>query len=355
MESKAVLKQCITARAALAQLNLATHLIPDPTVLINTIPLLEAKDSSAIENIVTTNDILFKEASEIGDVSDPAAKEALRYRSALNSGFRALGNRPLTAQTAMEVCSAIKGIDMDVRKTPGTQLKNTFTGEVIYTPPEGADRLRDLLADWEKFLHAQNDLDPLVRMAILHYQFEAIHPFPDGNGRTGRVLNLLVLVQFGLLELPTLYLSRHILRTKADYYRLLQAVTTSHNWEPWILYVLNAVETTASWTNLRIRAIRNLMDETSEHIKRNAPAIHSHELVQTIFAQPYTRIAHLIDRGIAKRVSASRYLKQLADIAVLEEHKVGRDKLFIHRKYMRLLSSDEHDFDPYIASLDAAS
>ncbi|MCL4766154.1 MAG: Fic family protein [Hyphomicrobiaceae bacterium] len=347
LETKPVLKRCVAAHRALAELNLAGRLIPDQSVLINTIPLLEAKASSEIENIVTTNDALFREASDIDEDGDPAAKEALRYRSALNSGYHALKGRPLTARTAVEICGVIKGFDIDVRRTPGTQLRNTFTGEVIYTPPEGADRLRALLANWERYLHADDDTDPLVRMAVLHYQFEAIHPFPDGNGRTGRILNLLILVHAGLLDMPTLYLSRHILKTRPDYYRLLQAVTMRQEWEPWIVYLLAAVETTASWTNLRIRAIRDLIEHTGDYVRARAPAIYSHELIQAIFAQPYSRIAHLSERGIAKRVSASRYLKQLAAIGVLQEEKHGRDKLFIHRKYMQLLASDEHAFEPY--------
>lgn len=347
LETRAVLKLCISARAALAQLDLAGELIPDASVLVNTIPLLEAKDSTEIENIVTTNAALFKGASEVADTSERAAKEALRYRTALTGAFLGLRHRPLTARTAFEVCSAIKGIEMDVRKTPATQLTNTITGEVIYTPPEGADKLRELLSNWERYLHAEDGIDPLIRMAVLHYQFEAIHPFPDGNGRTGRVLNLLVLLQAGVLHLPTLYLSRHILRTRAEYYRLLQGVTQTGEWEAWILYMLTAVEATASWTNLRIRAIRQLMDQTSSYMKSAAPGIHSHELVQTIFAQPYVRIAHLVERDIAKRVAASRHLKQLVEVGVLTEEKVGRDKLFIHHKYMDLLSRDDHSFAPY--------
>jgi Fic family protein len=353
VETKAVLKRCVAAHRALAELNLAGRLIPDQSVLINTIPLLEAKDSSEIENIVTTNDALFREASHGDDGGDPATKEALRYRSAITSGFHSLKQRPLTARTAIEICSVIKGIDMDVRKTPGTQLRNTFTGEVIYTPPEGVDRLRGMLSNWEQYLHATDDIDPLVRMAILHYQFEAIHPFPDGNGRTGRVLNLLVLVQAGLLDMPTLYLSRYILRTRPEYYRLLQAVTHRQEWEPWILYLLTAVEATATWTNLRIRAIRDLIDNTAEYVKASAPGIYSHELIQAIFAQPYSRIAHLTEQGIVKRVSASRYLKQLVDIGVLDEEKHGRDKLFINRKYMQLLASEEHVFTPYVIDASA--
>lgn len=354
VETKATLKRCVTARAAIAELRQAGELIPDQSVLINTIPLLEARDSSEIENIVTTNDALFREASQTADADDPAAKEALRYRSALTSGYHSLKVRPLTARTAFDVCSEITGITMDVRKTPGTALRNTFTGETIYMPPDGADRLRGLLSNWERYVNEESDIDPLIRMAVLHYQFEAIHPFPDGNGRTGRILNILSLIQAGLLDIPTLYLSRHILRTKADYYMRLQGVTQRGEWEPWIVYMLTAVEVTASWTNQRIRAIRDLMLHTTDYVKTNAPAIYSHELVETIFAQPYTRIGHLIERDIAKRVSASRYLKQLVEIGVLTEEKSGRDKLFIHRKYMKLLGSDGHTFEPYAAPSPAA-
>ena len=347
VETKAVMRRCVTARAAIAELRLAGQLIPDQSVLINTIPLLEAKDSSEIENIVTTNDVLFREAGNTDDASDPAAKEALRYRSALTGGYQALKTRPLTTRTAIDICSAIKGVEMDVRRTPGTQLKNSFTGEIIYTPPEGEQLLRDLLADWERYLHEESEVDPLIRMAVLHYQFEAIHPFIDGNGRTGRILNILILIQAGLLDIPTLYLSRHILRTRGQYYNLLQGVTLRDEWEPWILYMLTAAETTAKWTNARIRAIRDLMDHTAAHIRVEAPGIYTRELVETIFAQPYSRIGHLIEAGIAKRVSASRYLKQLAAIGVLEEEKVGRDKVFIHRKYMQLLAGDGHEFALY--------
>jgi Fic family protein len=347
LETKAVLKRCVTARAAVAELRRAGELIPDQSVLINTIPLLEAKDSSEIENIVTTNDALFREASQLEDGGDPAAKEALRNRAALFSGYETLKTRPLTARTAIDICSRIKGVEMDVRKTPGTQLKNSFTGEVIYTPPDGQQRLRDLLGNWETFANAEDDIDPLVRMAVLHYQFEAIHPFLDGNGRTGRILNILVLIQAGLLDIPTLYLSRHIVRTKGDYYRLLQGVTLRGEWEPWIIYMLTAIESTATWTNARIRAIRDLMQNTAEYVRSQAPKIYSRELIEIIFAQPYVRIGHLIESDLAERHAAARYLKQLAAIGILSEEKRGRDKVFIHRKYMDLLGRDDHDFAPY--------
>lgn len=346
LETKVVLKRCVTARTALAELRRAGELIPDQSVLVNTIPLLEAKDSSEIENIVTTNDALFREAAQADD-GDPAAREALRYRAALYSGVQTLRTRPLSARTAIEVCSTIKGREMDVRKTPGTDLKNTFTGEIIYTPPDGEERIRRLLANWERFANGEEDIDPLVRMAVLHYQFEAIHPFIDGNGRTGRILNVLSLIQAGVLDIPTLYLSRHIVRTKGEYYRLLQGVTVRGEWEPWIVYILDAVTETASWTNARIRAIRELMLHTADFVKSAAPGIYTRELIDVIFAQPYVRIGHLIEKGLGERHAASRHLKQLAAIGLLTEEKHGRDKLFIHRKYMQLLGSDGHDFTPY--------
>ena len=347
IETKSVLKACVGARAAIAELCAAGQLLPDQSVLINTIPLLEARDSSEIENIVTTNDALFREAGRVDEEGDPATKEALRYRSALQRGYKSLTDRPLTTRTVIDICSAIKGVDMDVRKTPGTALQNGFTGEIIYTPPEGEPLLRKLLANWEEYLHLDSDIDPLVRMAVLHYQFEAIHPFTDGNGRTGRVLNVLCLIEAGLLDIPTLYLSRYILQTKADYYRLINNVTLQGAWEPWIIYMLKAIEQSASWTNKRIRTIRDLMLDTTAHVQQAAPKVYSRELIELIFSQPYCRIGNLVERGIAKRVAASRYLKQLAEIGVLEEEKVGRDKIFIHRKYMDLLGRDDHEFERY--------
>lgn len=347
LESRAILKQCILARAALAELKQATALIPNPTVLINTIPLLEAKDSSEIENIVTTTDELFRHADDGGEHADAATKEALRYRTALYQGFESLRDHPLSTRTAVQVCSAIKGVDMDVRRTPGTQLVNDRSGQAIYTPPEGEALLRSLLANWERFIHEQPELDPLIRMAVAHYQFEAIHPFGDGNGRTGRVLNILTLIQDDLLSLPVLYLSRYIIQHKADYYRLLAEVTRDAAWEAWVLYMLRAVEQTARWTTDKIAALRALRAHTGEHVRRRLPKIYSHELVETLFEQPYCRIANLVAKGIAQRQAASRYLQDLVGAGVLREQAVGREKLFIHPKLMQLLTQDGNRFVPY--------
>ncbi len=347
IESRAVLKQVVLSRAALAALKQAAELIPNQTMLINTIPILEAKDSCEIENIVTTADKLFQFAQSQGGVADAATKEALRYRTALYAGFESLARRPLCTATAVEICRTIKAAEMGVRSVPGTQLANAATGQIIYTPPEGEARLRDMLANWERFLHEQVELDPLVRMAVAHYQFEAIHPFIDGNGRTGRVLNILYLIQAGLLSLPILYLSRHIIANKADYYRLLLDVTREGAWEPWVLFMLRAVEETARWTTDKILAVRDLSDSAAAFVRKRLPKIYSRELVDAIFEQPYCRIANLVDKGVAQRQAASRYLQDLVSIGMLREVKIGKEKLFIHPRLMQLLASDAHEVVGY--------
>ncbi len=341
LETRTVLKLCIRARAALAELKQAGEIIPNQSILINTIPILEAQASSAIENIVTTTDKLFQfAADETSATADPATKEALRYRTALNTGFRSLASRPLSASTAVQVCSTIKGVDMDVRRVPGTALVNDATGQVVYTPPVGEAALRDLLTNWENFIHNDDDIDPLVKLAVTHYQFEAIHPFTDGNGRTGRIINILMLVNFELLDLPVLYLSRHIIRNKPDYYRLLQEVTTQRAWEPWVCYILQAVLETAQWTTAKIKSIRSLLIATADYVRDAAPAIYSREIIDLIFTQPYSRISSVVDAGLAKRQTASTYLKNLSEIGVLTEIKVGREKLFIHPALIRLLTQE---------------
>lgn len=339
VESRPVLKACIEARAALAELKIAGDLIPNQAVLINTIPLLEAQASSEIENIVTTMDRLFRFADRGAEAqADPATKEALRYRTALYDGFKQLAKRPITTATTVQICRTIRGIEVDVRSTPGTALANDKTGEVIYTPPEGQSRLRDLLANWERYLHEHKELDPLIRMTVAHYQFEAIHPFTDGNGRTGRVLNLLYLVEQGLLKLPILYLSGYIIRHKVDYYSLRLKVTTDQAWESWILFMLRAVHETARWTTTKIAAIRDLLDKIAEAIRKRAPKMYSRELTELIFTQPYCRISNIVEAGIAQRQSASVYLKRLVEIGLLEERTIGREKLFINSRFVRLLT-----------------
>lgn len=349
VETKEVLKACVRARAALAELKQAAELIPNQAILINTIPTLEAQASSEIENIVTTTDRLFRysEASHEAQ-ADPPTREALRYRRALRTGYMRIRERPLSTATALDICSTIKNVQMEIRKVPGTALRNDSTGKIIYTPPVGEPKLRELLANWERFIHDEEDgLDPLVRMAVMHYQFEAIHPFTDGNGRTGRILNVLYLIEKELLDLPVLYLSRHIIRNKIDYYRLLQEVTTKGNWTDWLIYILNGVAETSSWTTSKIRAIRHLKQIATDYIKKAEPQIYSHELIEQIFEQPYCRISNIVDAGLAKRQTASTYLRRLADIGVLFEAKVGREKLFVHPALHALLTSESNEVEPY--------
>jgi Fic family protein len=337
LETRVLLKACIGARAAIAELKQAAELIPDQGILINTLPLLEAQASSEIENVITTTDRLF-EFREAEESADPATKEALRYGHALLEGFQLLRNRPLVTRTAEEICTLIKGREMRVRKVPGTALARR--DEIVYTPPVGEELLRNLLANWERYMNEPSGVDPLIRMAVGHYQFEAIHPFTDGNGRTGRVLNSLFLISEGLLTLPILYLSRYIIGNKADYYHLLRSVTREEAWEDWTLFVLRGVEETARWTVDKIASVRKLHAATADYVREHSPKIYSHELISLIFERPYCRIQNVTARGIAGRQTASVYLKELVKIGILKEKAVGREKLFVNPKLMQLLTRE---------------
>jgi len=349
LESKHVLKQCIRARSSLAKLNQACKLIPNQTILVNTLLLLEAKDSSEIENIVTTADDLFRYI-QAENQADPTTKEAIRYRTALLTGLNEISERPLNFNTANIICSQLKDVEMDIRRVPGTALANQRRQEIIYTPPEGEQILRELLSNWENYLHNEQKIDPLIQMAVLHYQFEAIHPYTDGNGRTGRILNVLFLIHQQLLSSPVLYLSRYIISNKVKYYDLLLEVTRKQEWTHWILFILKAVEETAEWTTEKILAITELMESATKFVRAKLPKIYSHELIQVIFEQPYCRISNLVDAGIAKRQTASEYLKKLVEIRVLQEQQVGRDKIFVNPKLMQLLEQQKNSFLPYMSA-----
>ena len=307
--------------------------------MINVLPLLEAQASSEIENIVTTTDRLFR-SSLLDQSPDAATKEALNYRAALHQGYQSLTERPICTATAERVCSVIKSRSMTIRKEAGTALGSTISGDTIYTPPVGESVIREMLANWENFINQTTELDPLVVMAVAHYQFEAIHPFSDGNGRAGRVLNLLYLVQAGILSSPILYHSRGIIRRKDDYYDLLRTVTFDQDWEAWILFILEVIEESAEWTNQKIRSIREYREEVKRDLKIKVPKIYSNELLDVLFEQPYCQIADLVSAGIAKRQSASVYLKKLVEIGLLTEERVGRSALFIHENYRNLLLSE---------------
>jgi len=347
IETTEILKACIKARVALAELKQAAELIPNAAVLVNTIPLLEARASSEIENIVTTTDKLFEYADIAEDRADAATKEALRYRTALFEGTKMVLRGMLTTDMAIHICSTIKGLDLDIRAESGTKLKKRLTGEIIYTPPEGQKLLIAKLDNWADFMHQNTDIDPLVRLAVQHYQFEAIHPFSDGNGRTGRILNILFLVQLGLLNSPILYLSRYIIRNKGPYYQLLLDVTRHQAWTPWIMFILNGVEETCTWTTGKIKAIRELMGHTAEFVQQKLPKIYTWELVELLFKQPYCRIGNLVEADIAKRQTASVYLKLLCETGILKEIKSGRENIFVHPKYIELLTGEENVWEQY--------
>lgn len=342
-ETTSVLRGCIRAKEALAELRAACRSIPGPGMLVATMPLLEAQASSEVENIVTTVDDLFRHMGTEAQAS-PQIKEALRYRHALTEGAEQLKHRPLATRTAEVVCSRIKGTDMAVRSVPGTRLANPVTGEVIYTPPQGEARLRELLTDWERFSHEPSPPDELIRIAVAHYQFEAIHPFTDGNGRTGRVLISLSLIEAGLLPIPVLYLSRYILQNRGDYYRLLLDVTRHAAWEPWVIFMLRGIEETARWTREKIEAMRALELATVAHTRDRLPKIYSRELVELLFAQPYTRIEQLVAATGKSRQTASKHLHDLERIGVVSRHTHGREVLFLNTRLMQLLTREGNEF-----------
>lgn len=338
VETPPVLKKVIAASRTLASLDAACRRLPDPTMLINSVPLLEAQASSEIENIVTTNDELFRAAhGALGEPLTAPIKEALRYRGALLAGYEALKSRPMTTQTAIDICSHIQGRPVVVRNQPGTFIGNPSTGRRIYTPPEGQDVLLDHMSAWERFLHSDHGLDPLVAMALQHYQFEAIHPFFDGNGRTGRIINLLYLSQTDLLRWPVLYLSGHILRHKDDYYAALRGVTERDDWETWILFMLESVLVTSRWTLELIETVAYLRSRTEERIRAELPRLPVADITRLLFTQPYIRIDDVVTAGLAQRQTASRWLGDLADRGLLLRQKVGRNVVFVNVDLLKLL------------------
>lgn len=339
LETKAVLKQAISANRVLAGLKGLAAQIPNQGMLINSIVLQEARLSSEIENIVTSNDELYRADADADGKADPQTKEVLRYREALYYGFHALKERPLSANLFVEIVQIIKQTELQVRALPGTVLKNPTAGEVVYTPPMGKEVIWSKLSNLESFMHADDGLDPLVKMAVMHYQFEAIHPFPDGNGRTGRILNLLFLVENGLLDIPVMFLSRYIIANRPAYYEGLRKVTEEADWENWILYMLRAVESTAQDTFDKVIRIRDLMERVRERMRTERPGVYSKDLVEVIFQHPYTKIQFLVDEGIAKRQTASVYLQELTTLGILREVKRGREKYYINEQLLSELTS----------------
>lgn len=324
----------IRASRALAKADAAAELLPNPDILIHSIPLLEAQASNEIENIVTTNDELFRAAHHV-ETPSPATREALRYRQALYVGSEAIRDRPLTTNTAKLVCSTITGVEMDIRRDVGTYIGNPVTKDRIYTPPEGQSVILEHLTKWESFLHNDMSLDPLIKLALLHYQFEAIHPFSDGNGRTGRILNVLYLVHEGLLRQPITYLSGYIVEHKDEYYRLLNNVTQKGDWIPWVLYMLNAVAITSQWTSNLVYVIRDQIEETIGLLHEGG--MPARDLAYTLYEKPYLRYADLMVALNVSRPTAGKHAEKLVELGVLERYKTGRSVLFVNTRYLNIL------------------
>jgi len=340
LETKTVLKKCILARSALSELKGLGDIIPNQTILVNSLTLQEAKDSSEIENVVTTNDALFRAFTASTSKVDPQTKEVLRYREALWNGYLSLQKKPiLNTNLFIEIVQTIKKNTAGIRNTPRTRIERPATDEVIYTPPEGETVIRDLLKNLEDYIHNDGSVDPLIKLAVLHYQFETIHPFYDGNGRTGRILNILYLNQCGLLDLPILYLSRYIIENKNKYYTKLRNLTEKQTWQDWILYMLDGVEQTAVNTKKRVQEIRELMDKSITFCRENLPMrVYSKELIELLFHQPYIKGKMVVDAGIAKRQTAADYLKELEKVGILKSNKVGKEMVYINTMLYELLS-----------------
>jgi len=337
IETKEILRKTISAGRALAQLNGTILNLPNPTLFIDTIYLQEAKASSEVENIITTNDELYKSLIAEKKLDNSATKEVLSYKEALWLGLDELNNKPfITTNLCIKIVQCIKQNDASIRVNSGTTLANN-QGEVIYTPPIGEITIREKLANLERFIHEDNKIDPLIKMALMHYQFEAIHPFADGNGRTGRILLLLYLKLSGLLDTPAIYLSDYIIHNKADYYKFLRGVTENNDWESFILYMLDMIETTSKKGLQLLTKITVLMNTTANEIKTKLPKVYSKDLIEILFRLPYTKRKHLIDENIGNPKTAGNYLQLLEENGFLKSVKVGKEKLYLNQPLLTIL------------------
>jgi len=344
IESKVVLKKALQANKALAELKGTARTIPNQSILINALALQEAKDSSEIENIVTTHDELYRSMVSSTNVSN-AAKEVRRYREALYRGLTLVNEHHLLlTKHIVEIQGVLEENDAGIRRQAGTALRNEHTGEVVYTPPQEYDAIIELMHNLEQYINdpSLDDYDPLVKMAIIHYQFESIHPFYDGNGRTGRIINILFLILYELLDLPVLYLSSYIIRTKTEYYTLLNKVRTEDAWEEWILYMLEGIEQTSRQSVKLIEAITQLIGETKDELREKLPRLYSKDLLELLFKHPYTKIGFLVDELGVSRKTAGLHLRAIEEAGILESVKVGRDVYFVNKRLFELLQYDSN-------------
>lgn len=347
-ESKAILKKLNSAHRYLAELKGVAATIPNQSILINTLALQEAKDSSAIENIITTHDELYK-AQLFGEMFKTASvKEVSNYAKALKHGFSLVQKQKiLTENHILEIQKILERNDAGFRKVPGTALVNQSTGETVYTPPQDHDTIIKLMNNLIEYMNTPqiHDVDPLVKMAVIHYQFETIHPFYDGNGRTGRIINILYLVLENLLAIPVLYLSRYIIRKKADYYRLLQYVRDTGQWEEWVLYMLDAIEDTSRETIGLIESMRDVMMDYKHRIREEYPRMYSQDLINNLFRHPYTKIDFLMTDLRISRLTAVKYLDTLAGSGFLKKEKIWRSNYYINTALFSLFTGDNRQME----------
>ncbi len=338
IETIKVLRQLVKSSVALAELKGLANTLPNPNILLNAIILKEARASSEIENVITTQDKLYQALSAKNTQIDSATKEVLRYREAMLFGFHLIQKRGfLNTNAIIETQKVLEENNAGIRKLPGTALRNAATGKVIYTPPDDYDAILRLMKNLEEYLNEDDDISPLIKLAVQHYQFESIHPFYDGNGRTGRIINVLYLILHNLLESPILYLSAYIIDNKADYYRLLQEIRLKDNWEEWILYILKGVEVTAKETISQVQEINKLFIKTQEKVKSEAEKSYNKELLELLFEHPYSKIDYLIERLKISRITASKYLKELEKLGILQSKKVWKETLYINTELFDLL------------------
>jgi len=338
IETIKILRQLVKSSVALAELKGLARILPNQDILLNAVILKEARASSEIENVITTQDKLYQALSAKGAQIDTATKEVLRYREAMLFGYHFIQKKGfLSTNAIIEIQKILEENSAGFRQIPGTALRNAATGKVIYTPPDHIDVINSLMRNLEHYLNKDDEISPLIKMAIQHYQFESIHPFYDGNGRTGRIINVLYLILNNLLESPILYLSAYIINNKVDYYRLLQEVRTKDNWEGWILYILKGIEQTAKETIGQINEISQLFIKIQELVKKKCPKIYSKELIELLFEHPYCKTEYLIERLNISRITASKYLKELEKIKVLQTKQVWKETLYINTQLFNYL------------------
>lgn len=339
VETIKILRQNNRASSALAELKGMARTIPNQSMLINAIVLQEAKDSSEIENIITTQDELYKALTVNKLKVSAEVKEVVNYRKAIFYGFNLLENQGfLRVNDIVGIQQELIDNTAGIRNTPGTVLKNDKTGEVVYTPPQDKQEILDLLTNFINYYNQnEQNLSPLINLAILHYQFESIHPFYDGNGRTGRILNILYLILNGLIEIPILYLSSYIIENKVDYYKLLNQTNRTGEWEEWIMFMLKAVEVTSLQAIEKINKIRQLLEKTIEKVQLGSPKIYKKELVELLFDRPYSKIEFVVNHLQVERKAASRYLKELEKTGILKSEKIGRETLYINKELIEIL------------------